>query len=109
MYEFTPHDIVFERPVTMRMPVPPAAAASGAEAFASSPTMDWHPVDSTLGGGIATWQSTGFSWLRPWDCSPRINDPFPCFWLRLITRAETTTAGALTLTSTAQQFDSKRT
>ena len=112
MYEFTPHDIVFERPVTMRMPVPAAAApasTSSTQAFAASPTVGWHPVDSMLAGGFATWQSASFSWLRPWDCSPELNDPFPCFWLRLITRAETATAGALTLTSTALEFDTQRT
>lgn len=98
VYEFTPHDIVFERPVAMRVPVPAAAAASGAEAYASSPTKPWHPVESTVSGGFASWQSTSFSWLQPWACAPRLADPYPCAWARLITLAETATPGALTLT-----------
>jgi hypothetical protein len=34
IYEFTPHDLVFNAPVTLRMPVP--AGAAGAEVFMSS-------------------------------------------------------------------------
>lgn len=101
VYEFMPHDIVFERPVTMRIPVPAAAAgASAPEAYAASPTLPWHPVESTVAGGFAQWQSTGFSWLQPWACAPRLGDPYPCAGTRLFTSVETATAGALTLTAT---------
>ena len=101
MYEFTPHDIVFERPVTLRMPVPAAAGASSpAEAFSASPTSPWHPVEATVADGFAQWQSTSFSWFQPWFCAPRVGDPHPCVWVRLITRVETATSGALTLTDT---------
>jgi len=39
IYEFTPHDLVFNAPVTLRMPVP--ANAAGSEVFMASPGGDW--------------------------------------------------------------------
>jgi len=50
-YEFTPHDLVFNKPVTLRMPVP--AGAVGSEIFMASPGLDWQVVQAAVTAGVA--------------------------------------------------------
>jgi len=55
-YEFTPHDLVFNKPVTLRMPVP--AGAVGSEIFMASPGLDWQVVQAAVTVGVAECSAT---------------------------------------------------
>ncbi len=59
IYEFTPHDVVFNIPVTIRIPVPANAASS--EVFMASLGGDWMVNSATLNGAYAEWQRNSFS------------------------------------------------
>lgn len=85
IYEFLPHGLVFNKPVTIRMPVP--GNAPGTAVFMASPGEDWQVSDATVTGGVAEWQRNSFSWgMIPYACAPSnkspysaINpDPYPC-------------------------------
>jgi alpha-tubulin suppressor-like RCC1 family protein len=78
-YEFTPHDLVFNAPVTLRMPVP--AGAVGSELFMASPGGDWQVTEAVVTAGVAQWQRNTFSWsLMGAVCGIRAGDtdPYPC-------------------------------
>ena len=79
VYEFTPHGLVFNAPVTIRMPV--LANAVGSEVFMASPGEGWEVNGATVAGGVAEWQRNSFSWgLMGVACAiPNNNaDPYPC-------------------------------
>lgn len=76
-YEFTPHGIRFNLPVTISIPstddpaVKPIMMAEQGDA-------GWTTVNATLSGGRVTWQVMGFSWgIGPVDCLIPNNDPDP--------------------------------
>jgi alpha-tubulin suppressor-like RCC1 family protein len=96
-YEFTPHDLVFNAPVTLRMPVP--AGAVGSELFMASPGGDWQVVEATVVDGVAQWQRNSFSWsLMGAVCSiPAGNtDPYPCVMPMGAATANAAPASAIT-------------
>lgn len=66
IYELTPHDLPFNRPVTIRMPVPSGASGS---VFMASPGQDWNVKDATVVNGVAEWESGSFSWVY-WSSWP---------------------------------------
>jgi 6-phosphogluconolactonase len=77
IYEFTPHDLVFNTPVTIRMPVP--ANGVGAEVFMASLGADWQVNNATLVNGFAEWQRNSFSFgMAGLACAPPAGDPYPC-------------------------------
>lgn len=77
VYEFTPHDLVFNVPVTIRMPVP--ANGVGAEVFMASLGADWQVNNATLVNGVAEWQRNSFSFgMAGLGCAPPVGDPYPC-------------------------------
>ncbi len=109
IYEFTPHDVIFNAPVTIRMPVP--ANAVGTEIFMASPGGDWQVYDTTVTGNVAEWQRNSFSWGSfNFFCSiPASNtDPYYC-WLGpdVWSNASATPASAITLTGYAWPIDQR--
>ncbi|NOT97118.1 MAG: hypothetical protein HOP00_12535 [Nitrospira sp.] len=77
VYEFTPHDLVFNVPVTIRMPVP--ANGVGAEVFMASLGADWQVNNATLVNGFAEWQRNSFSFgMAGLACAPQAGDLYPC-------------------------------
>ena len=102
IYEFTPHDVVFNAPVTIRMPVP--NGADGTEVFMASPGGEWQSYEATVTGGFAEWQRNSFSWGLVAVCAPSNNypysstspDPYPCSSPRGGANATATPAQAIT-------------
>lgn len=82
IYEFTPHDIVFNTPNTIRIPVPAGAVAS--QIFMASLGGNWAATNATAVGGFAVIQRNSFSFsLTAGVCripagSPP--DPHPCVY-----------------------------
>jgi alpha-tubulin suppressor-like RCC1 family protein len=79
-YEFTPHDIVFAQPVTMRIPFAGNPQASAQDVLRASPGEPWLPMALTPANGYAEWQSATFSWYTATACAwtgPN-PDPYPC-------------------------------
>lgn len=75
VYEFTPHDIVFTVPVTIRMPVP--SGASGTGVFMASAGETWGLKDTYNNLGMAEFERNSFSWgyVGADGCSYNRNDP----------------------------------
>jgi alpha-tubulin suppressor-like RCC1 family protein len=97
VYEFTPHDVVFNAPVTIRMPVP--SGAVGNELFMASPGGEWQVVEATVTAGVAQWQRNSFSWsLMGAACGIPVNntDPYPCVYPIGNATASATPAAAIT-------------
>jgi ZU5 domain len=78
-YEFTPHDIQFALPVTIRIPATQPAGATDFDVFSSSPTVPWHPLSATIANGFAEWESSTFSFGYGGTCVRAIpvGDPIP--------------------------------
>ncbi|MBC7706837.1 MAG: hypothetical protein H7274_23185 [Rhodoferax sp.] len=77
IYEFTPHGLVFDIPVSIRIPIPANAAAA---AFRASPGEDWQVNDTTVTNGVAEWQRNSFSFgMIAYACtkSPTPANPYP--------------------------------
>ncbi|MBI3609886.1 MAG: hypothetical protein HY204_04180 [Nitrospirae bacterium] len=89
IYELTPHDLLFNLPVTIRMPVRGGASGS---VFMASPGQDWNVKNATVVNGVAEWDLGSFSWMywSAWQyeghgagrsCSiptSMLNDPYWC-------------------------------
>lgn len=102
-YEFTPHDIAFSQPVTMRIPAATASPADDQGVLRASPAdaSGWEAIGPTAANGFAEWQSASFSWYAYWACaysSPN-PDPHPCVGVTGFTQLTPTPADALTPTS----------
>lgn len=84
IYEFTPHDLVFNAPVTIR--VPTAIGTPNAEVLMASPGEDWQVMGARVSGGFAEWQRNSFSFGLVPACAPANRppyssanpDPYPC-------------------------------
>ena len=85
IYELTPHDLPFNLPVTIRMPVPSGVSGT---VFMASPGQDWNVKNATVVNGVAEWESNSFSWMY-WSgyslaanyCpvpTSMLNDPYWC-------------------------------
>lgn len=100
-YEFTPHDIAFAQPVTMRIPGQASPQAADQGVFRSGLNDGWQSLGEVASNGFAQWQSASFSWYAYWDCGiPVPNpDPYPCAVPVGGTQIVSTPANALTLTS----------
>lgn len=97
VYEFTPHGLVFNAPVTIRMPVPPNGV--GSEVFMASPGEGWEVNPATVTGGVAAWERNSFSWGSfGVACALPANntDPYPCTWPSGAAVASAVPASALT-------------
>jgi len=80
IYEFTPHDLVFKKPVTIRIPIP--SNAVGSEVFMASLGAEWQINDATVNGGFAEWERNSFSFgMVPLCVIPNGNtDLYPCVY-----------------------------
>ena len=84
IYEFTPHDLVFNTPVTIR--VPTSVGTPNAEILMASPGADWQVTGARVSGGFAEWQRNSFSFGFVPACAPANRppyssanpDPYPC-------------------------------
>ncbi|HEX6017914.1 MAG TPA: hypothetical protein VFZ28_07425 [Burkholderiaceae bacterium] len=107
IYEFTPHDLVFNVPVTLRMPVP--ANAASAEVFMASPGEDWQVSSVETVNGVASWQRNSFSWgmLGVFCRIPAgSTDPYPCVYPMGGATASATPAAAITRSTAGNPFGS---
>lgn len=89
VYEFTPHNLLFNRPVIIRAPVP--SGALGTSVFMASPGENWNFKDATVVGGVASWERNSFSWMYygAGACfipTSMLNDPYWCVWDRSFAR-----------------------
>lgn len=100
IYEFTPHGLVFNKPVTIRMPVPPNSFPS--EVFMASLGGGWQENGAIVTGAIETGlfselQRNSFSWgMIAGNCSPVDSLPYPCVYPRGATTATATPEMAIT-------------
>lgn len=104
IYEFTPHGLVFDIPVSIRIPMPANAAAA---AFMASPGEDWQVNDTTVTNGVAEWQRNSFSFgMIPYACtkSPTPADPYPCTYPQGSASATATPAQAITRRTAGNPF-----
>lgn len=100
LYEFTPHDLNFALPVTIRIPAAAVGSAADHGVFRASPLVDhWQEVDATLTSGYAEWPSRSFSWYGATACAIAAGnpDPYPCARPAGNTTLSATPAGAVTL------------
>lgn len=108
IYEFTPHGIAFEIPVTIRLPVP--AGTLGPAAWFASTDASWQESEITVAGGFASVQRNTFSWgMVIAACSiPAGAPPNPdrCFSPRGHTSVAANPANALTLTGYSNAYNS---
>jgi hypothetical protein len=84
IYEFTPHGLVFQKPVTIRMPAP---AGGAGPVFMAESAGAWEYQGAQVSDGTVSWQRNSFSWgaifglcapanLPPWSAGNP--DPYPC-------------------------------
>jgi hypothetical protein len=102
VYEFTPHDVIFNSLVTIRAPVP--SGASGTNLFMASLGQNWKQIDAVVTNGVGEWQRNSFSfgYYGTGICSVptvMINDPYWCVNDRSSARISATPTEALTQTS----------
>ncbi len=96
-YEFTPHDLVFNLPVTIRMPLP--TGADGSALFMASPGEDWQAIDATVTAGVAEWTRNSFSWgMAGLACAATatLADLYPCSYPSGGANAAATPVGGIT-------------
>ena len=107
VYELTPHDLLFNLPVTIRAHLP--SGALGTSVFMASPGEDWNLKNAVVVNGVAEWQRNSFSWLY-WSypdptlvslgCSvpaSMANDPYWCGLNASLEWIDATPAQALTV------------
>jgi 6-phosphogluconolactonase (cycloisomerase 2 family) len=101
VYEFTPHDVIFNRLVTIRAPIP--SGATGTSVFMASPGGDWKWLDAVVTNGVGEWQRNSFSFgYYGADCfvpTAMFNDPYWCVWGRSSAYITAAPAQAMTQTS----------
>lgn len=67
MYEFTPHGLQFDRPVTLRLPAA-GTSAENSQLVAASPGEDWSAQDARWVDGRVELQRHRLSWFFPASC-----------------------------------------
>ncbi len=96
IYEITPHGVLFDKPVLIRLPAP--AGASDVHALASSFDNGWQYTDVAYEGTHADISRNTFSWYYIVDaCAPPANDPYPCSYPRGHSYATATPATAISM------------
>jgi len=102
IYELTPHDVIFNKPVLVRLPVPNGQTEIAS--FVSSFNQGWQYTDVTLNGDHAEMERNVFSWMYLFvtACAPDGIDPYPCVYPRGHGFATATPATALAMTSGVQ-------
>ncbi len=80
VYQITPHDLRFYRPVTLRIPFA-GTAADEATILVATPGSDWQAQAATVENNIASVERNSLSWYSLWlggACSLLRGDPYPC-------------------------------
>lgn len=84
VYEITPHGLVFQKPVTIRMPAP---AGGAGPVFMAEAAGAWQYQGAVVADGTVSWERNSFSFFTlfgacapsnspPWSSSNP--DPYPC-------------------------------
>ncbi len=103
IYELTPHDVVFNKPVLIRAPAP--AGVTDLYALVSSFDQGWQYTDVGIVGDYAELERNVFSWMYLVSaCAPPANDPYPCSLPRGHSFATATPANAISMTSGIPQW-----
>jgi len=98
IYELTPHNVVFDKPVIVRLPAPNGAADP--YALVSSFNEGWQRTDVAINGNFAEMERNVFSWLYIVSaCAPEVGDLYPCSLPRGYSYATATPANAISMTS----------
>ena len=106
IYEFTPHDLTFEAPVTIRMPAGSVPAGATVSPFTASPgETAWRRLEAGTSDGILTFETLSFSWFTPGWCAPNTSDPQTCVNATITPQLTATPADAATLISYEHSFN----
>jgi len=102
VYEFTPHDVIFNSLITIRAPVP--SGSTGTDVFMASPGGNWKRLDALVANGVGEWQRNSFSYgfYGTGVCfipTAMLNDPYWCVNDRSSAHVTATPAQAMTQTS----------
>jgi len=109
VYEFTPHGIDFNLPVTISVPTPAGDPAQRQVFMASPGDSTWRGVGSDSDGGRTSWQVLGFSWGFLGDgCTPAAGDAFACQWPRTNGFLDATPSSALAFVDRVIEIPSYR-
>lgn len=100
LYEFTPHDIVFDQPVTIRLPLP--AGTDDPTVMMAGLGTDWTQVEAQVENGMAAITRNTFSWGGIYACAwlpgdPNL-DPGGCVSARGTLSISSTPANAVAMT-----------
>lgn len=93
MVEITPHDLAFQVPVTLRIPM--AGQGDVADALVASPADGWSPAQAGVQDGFAEFTRLSLSWYQPFVCAVPVPnpDPYACVYARANTTLATVPAG----------------
>ena len=98
IYELTPHDVIFDKPVIVRLPAPNGAADP--YALVSSFNEGWQRTEVEINGNFAEMERNVFSWMYiVGGCAPEVGDLYPCSLPRGYSYATATPANAISMTS----------
>ena len=78
IYEITPHDVSFNVPVTIRVPV---GNLTDPQVFMTSAGKPWIPTTANISNGFAEWERISFSWTYVGACwvpPSMATDPYWC-------------------------------
>lgn len=102
VYEFTPHGLVFQKPVTIKMPAP---AGGAGPVFMAENGGSWQYQGAAVADGTVSWERNSFSFgliggicapnnLPPWSGSNP--DPYPCTYPQGYSSVAATAPAAVT-------------
>jgi 6-phosphogluconolactonase (cycloisomerase 2 family) len=98
MYEITPHNVAFDKPVLVRLPVTSGSTTAVAEI--SSFGEQWESVEGRVNGAYAEWERNSFSWYHiVYLCAAPTADPHPCSRPKGWAFATATPSTAITMVS----------
>ncbi len=87
VYEFTPHGLRFDQPVTIRLPVT-GTPGEDATVLVAEPGGTWDSATPTAGSGYLVIERSSLSWYTHtsrWSllhdaCAPQASDPYSCVY-----------------------------
>lgn len=99
IYEITPHDVSFNVPVTIRVPV---GNLTDPQVFMAGPGQPWIPTTANISNGFAEWERSSFSWTYVGACfvpTSMSGDPYWCANASSHALISATPPSAMTLTA----------
>ncbi len=98
IYELTPHDVIFDKPVIIRLPAP--NGVTDPQALVSSFNEGWQRTDVAVNGNHAEMERNIFSWFYlVGACAYDVGEIYPCAMPRGYSFATATPANAISMTS----------